>query len=359
VITSGVGILGIGTFLPPDIRTNDWWPGEVVARWSKIKAAQIADAVDVGGAPTPGTRAVLAAMAKLRDDPFQGAVERRVAPEGMTGTDMEVFAVEDALRRSEIARDAIDLVLVHTSVPEYQLSNNASLLHHRVGLPTRCIALGTEASANSFMLQLVLADAMIRSGQARNALLVQSCSVSRLLDPTHPVSPLFGDGATALVVGPVSPGRGLVASSHRTDGSRNRTLIASVPNGTWYDEGRVTLHPADADGGRKVFLETVDRAKEVVDEVLDAASFARTDVDYFGVHQGTPWLREVAQRHIGLENARSIDTFRSTGYLFGSSIPLGLALAEREGLLRDDGRAVVFSGGTGVTYGALAMRWGR
>jgi 3-oxoacyl-[acyl-carrier-protein] synthase-3 len=356
---ASVGIIGLGAYLPPDVRRNDWWDPAVVAEWSSARAAQVAEARHAGAALTPGMQAVLDAMATVRGDPFQGALQRHVMPAEMTALEMEERAAVAALDHAAIDRSQIDLLFTHTPVPEYLLSNTACLLHHRLALSSACFAMGTEASANSFLLQLCLAVAMIRAGQARNALLVQSCSVTRLLDPRSPLSPLFGDGATALVVGQVRPGRGVLAVEHRTDGSRNATLVATVKGRRWYDDGAVTLETADLDGARRVFLETADRGRDVVDAVLARTGVEPGAIDYYGVHQGTPWLRRVTQKHFGLEHARSIDTFAVTGYLFAASIPLGLAMSSREGLLRDGDLAVLFSGGTGVTYGAMAMRWGR
>jgi 3-oxoacyl-[acyl-carrier-protein] synthase III len=353
---AGVGILGVGSFLPPLVRGNDWWPAPVVEGWMAQRAAGRT-------APPPsnlteGMTKVLRAMREQAEDPFQGAVERHVLPDDMTATDMEAAAADAAIARARVDRGEVDLLLVHTPVPEYWLSNTAAVLHARLGLPHRCLSLQTEASAYTFLAQLTLAETMIAAGRARTALLVQSCAMSRLIDPRDPVSPLFGDGATAVLVGSVGESRGIIHSIHLTDGTHPRTLIASVRGGRWFDEGRAVAHSADPASARQVFLETIDRAKEAIDAALDGAGLAATDIDFFGVHQGTPWLRRLSQDHAGLGAARSIDTFAATGYLFAASIPLGLQMAAERGLLKSDDRVVLFGGGTGMTYGATVLRWG-
>src|SRR5690606_22529986 len=73
--TIQAGILGIGVYLPETVRRNDWWPAHVVAKW-KEKALHRVDNVPIPR--TPGVEAALAAMNELREDPFNGAVERRV-----------------------------------------------------------------------------------------------------------------------------------------------------------------------------------------------------------------------------------------------------------------------------------------
>jgi len=348
-----IGLVGVATYLPPEIRRNDWWPSATVERWAAMRGPPPPPA----GPTTPAMARVLAEMAAQAADPFQGVTERRVMPAEMTSVDMEVEAAELAIARAGIDRGAIDALLTHTAVPEYLLSNTACVLHHRLGLSPGCFAMQAEASGNSFLMQLTLAEQLIASGRARHALIVQSAAGSRLLDPDSPMSPLFGDGASAAVVGRVASG-GVLAAVHRTDGSHPRGLIASVPGRRWYDGGRIVLHSGDTGAMRQIFLETADRAAEVVGAVLAAAGRAAEEVALFAVHQGTPWLRRVTQEACGLGRARAVDTFATTGYLFGASIPLVLGTAEHRGLVAPGDLVVMHGGGVGSTYGAVALRWG-
>lgn len=349
-----VGLLGIATHLPALVRRNDWWPAATVERWL---AARPAPPRPAPGELTPAMARVLAAMAEQAVDPFQGVVERRVLADGAAATDMEADAAERAIARAGIDRGEIDILLTHTAVPEYLLSNSACVLHHRLGLAPSCLAIQAEASGHSFLIQLTLAEQMIATGRARCALLVQSSVASRLIDPDDPHSPLLGDGAAAVVVGPARDG-GLLATVHRTDGSHPRALVASVRGGRWYDTGRIVLHRADPEAARRVFLETADRAVEVVAAALREAEVEPGDVAFFAVHQGTPWLRRVTQETIGLHRAGSVDTFATTGYLFGASIPLVLETAQRQAMLKSGDLVVMHGGGVGATYGACVLRWG-
>lgn len=357
-----IGLLAAATYLPPEIRRNDWWPSATVERWMALRAAP---PPPPAGALTPAMAHVLAEMAGQAVDPFQGVTERRVMPADMASVDMEVQAAERAIAHAEATagpitgfdRRQIDVLLTHTAVPEYLLSNTACVLHHRLGLAPTCFTMQAEASGNSFLMQLTVAEQMITAGRARHALVVQSAAGSRLLDPDSPMAPLFGDGASAVVIGPMPDG-GLLATVHRTDGSHPRALIAGVPGRQWYDDGRIVLHSGDPGAMRQIFLETADRAAEVVGAALAAAGHAAADVGLFAVHQGTPWLRKVTQAACGLVNARAVDSFATTGYLFGASIPLVLELAQRRGLVAAGDLVVLHGGGVGSTYSAIALRWG-
>jgi 3-oxoacyl-[acyl-carrier-protein] synthase-3 len=351
------GLLGVATYLPPEIRRNDWWPRATVERWQAARAAAVPPPPPPPPTVTPAMASVLAELAAQAVDPFQGVTERRVMPADMASIDMEVAAAEAAIARSGVERGAIDALFTHTAVPEYLLSNTACVLHRRLGLAPGCFTMQAEASGNSFLMQLTLAEHMLAAGRIRHALIVQSAAGSRLIDPDSPMSPLFGDGASATVVGGVAAG-GVVAAVHRTDGAYGRALIAGVPGRRWYDDGRIVLHSGDPGAMRQIFLETADRAAEVVGAVLAGAGIAAGDVALFAVHQGTPWLRRVTQAACGLTRARAVDTFATTGYLFGASIPLILETAQRTGLVAPGDAVVMHGGGVGSTYGAIALRWG-
>ncbi len=354
-MSTNVGVLGLGLYLPPEIRRNDWWPQHVVDRWTADREGPPAGALEPR---SEGTRRVLAAMAKQAHDPFNGAVERHVMPDAMTLVDMQEQAARQAIARAGIGVDQVDLVLTNTVTPDFLLGNPGCAIHERLGVPAACLTIETEAATYAFLAQLSLAEAMIAAGRARYALLVQACAPSRLLDKEYWLSPHFGDAATAAVVGPVADGRGLLGAMHFTDGRYPRTLIASVPGGRWYDEGRAVMYNAEPREQLEVFLIIADICKESVSIALHRAGHDASAVDFFCMHQGTPWLREVVQDYIGLPQARSLDLFASTGHLMASNLPATLARAEENGSLRAGDLVVLMAGGQGMTYGASVLRWG-
>jgi 3-oxoacyl-[acyl-carrier-protein] synthase-3 len=351
-----IGILGLGLYLPPEIRRNDFWPPALVESWMQARPEPLPASTFEGLGP--GAQRVMAALKHQARDPFQGAVERRVIPASMSIFDMEEQASRTALQRAGVATDAIDLVLTSTIVPDVQLSNPACTLHARLGLPKTCFTLHTDIATHAFLMQLTLAESMIRAGRAHYALLVQSCACSRLVEPTDVISPYFGDGATAVVVGPVAEDRGILAASQFTDGRFPQTLVLGSPGHKWYD-ARAQLYIADPAATQRVFLETADACRESVDAALSAAGVRPEQIAFFGLHQGAAWLRRVVQDYLGLTSARSLDTFPETAYLFASTIPTNLVVAEERGLLSDGDHVLLVGGGPGMTYGATLITWGR
>ena len=164
----------VGVYLPESVRRNDYWPADArreVARARRPARLQRTDDA-FGTVTSEGTRrSPWTRCAKLGDDPFQGLVERRAMPEGMTAADMETAAARDAIARAGIDPQQIDLVLSYTMCPDFINVPTACVVHANLGLPERCLTLAVDAVCNSFIMQLTLAQSDDPAGRARYALL--------------------------------------------------------------------------------------------------------------------------------------------------------------------------------------------
>lgn len=355
-----VGILGMGTFLPAPVRTNAWWPQASVDRWREMMAhrATRADATSAAEL-TEGAQRTLAAMAEYADDPFRGAIERRVMPPDMTASEMEAAAARQALERADLAPGEIDVILTQTPVPEHLMVNAACVTHRLLGLPARCLSMGTEAACNAFAIHATLAKALISSGAARHVLSVHSSAITRVHGPAEPHSAWWGDGAAAAVFGPVSDGKGLLAAVHHTDGTGCEALVLGAPGHRWWEEREITTYSVDRVATRAMLLTIVDRSRAAIHAALDQAGVGTAEVGYYAAHQGTPWLTRVTAAHAGLAGAATNVTFPVLANMNSVNVPYVLAAGERDGTLGDGTVVATFSGGLGETWSSLVLRWGR
>jgi 3-oxoacyl-[acyl-carrier-protein] synthase-3 len=365
--SQNVGIYGVGRYLPPAIRTNDWWPESVVASWRERRSTQAFGSVIKEKDPsaqdalpiTEGVQRVLSELSAGRDDIFQGMRARRVMSEGMSPSDMEIAAAQDAIAKSNVEPRDIDLILTYSPCPDFLCVPNACIVHEGLGLSQKCFTMAADGAGNSFLLQLSLADQAIRAGRARIALIIQSTAMSRLLHVEEQFSLIFGDCATAAIIGPVKAGRGILGSAHRTDGSLSRTAVCDVLGRHWYEEGRNVFHVDDPLQARKMLLAIPDLSRQVIHEALLEAGLLPADISFYACHQGATWTRSVTQSYCELDNAKSVDTFSWTGNLMGSNIPMMLTEGRESGLLNDGDTVAMFSGGSGMTWSATVLRWGR
>lgn len=365
---NNLGIIAIGTYLPPDVRTNSWWPRSVVAGWRTAAANDNRPSgsallvnhrlTDAGpGADSEGVRKVLAAFAASAHDPFGGCRQRRVLADGIPPSHMQIQAAENALDKAGLDPGDIDFIIEDSMVPDRLTVPGAPIVQHAIGAPQSALTLSTTAGGNAFATHVELAHALVRGGRYRYGLLIQGSALGRLIDPCAPYAPLFGDGATAVAVGPARDGFGFLASAHRTDGGLDDTMIAGVPGRSWYSDGPISWHPESVPATRAMLLTLADRARQIVGEALNAAGVGPRDVDFYASHQATSWFRQLTQEHAGLSHARAMDTFHFTGSLIGANVPFVLDAAVCDGQLRDGDLVVTHSGGTGITWSSVVLRW--
>jgi 3-oxoacyl-[acyl-carrier-protein] synthase-3 len=356
-----IGILGIGSFLPEHVRRNDWWPATHVEAWRQKRMNRFTrGAIPDGVVLTDGVRLVASEMEAMAGDPFDGCVERRVMPKEMTSGDMEVLAGERALADAGLDRKDIDVLLVQSMCPDYLVTNNAAAVHERLGLRQDVLSLETQGVCNAFLLQLAVARQMLLSGASRHALIIQASPLSKLMDASEPFSVWFGDGATAMVLGPVSDDRGLLAMKTRTDGTCQRALVAAIDEDHhWSECGSLRIRTLTPLIGRRMLLTSADLGKQVFDEVAKEVGVTTEDVDFFACHQASSWFRRAVQKVIGVEHARTVDTYRWAGNLTSANLPLVLEVARKEHLLKDGDLVAMYAGGGGMTWSAALLRWGR
>jgi 3-oxoacyl-[acyl-carrier-protein] synthase-3 len=337
------------------VRRNDWWPEPIVARWRE-KALHRVEKLPIP--LTDGVQLALDAMTRLRNDPFAGSVQRRIMGGEEWSSEMETAAARLALEDAQVDPREIDAVISFTVVPDYIAGPTGCIVHQRLGLPQSCLTISIDSACNSFPVQLTLADQMIRAGNARNVLLIQSAAFSRIVPIESPLSAWLGDGATAVVVGRVREGYGVLAHAHGTDGTRHKAVVHGVPGRRWYEEGRIVAYSEDPPMAQAIILGSIDRSKEVIPAVLANAGVRADQIDFYACHQGVPWLREITQSVTGMKNARWVDTFASFASLSAANIPLVMSFGKKEGLLRDGDLVMTFSGGTGETWSAALLRFG-
>jgi 3-oxoacyl-[acyl-carrier-protein] synthase III len=355
---SPIGVLGMGVHSPPHIRTNDAWSSEVVAQWP-TPVPEHRDAVwDQRPTGLAGTDIASALIAQTAA-PFTGISERRVLQHPLQASEMEWEAASEALRAAAVTPADLHLVLCASVVPDQLIGNNACRLHARLGARPRCAAVSIDAACNGFLLSLALAVPFLeREGGC--ALLVQSSAISRLLDYTRPSSQYFGDAAVAAVIGPVSSGRGLLATiAHVTDGSLVGAAAAGPRGRPWYAGGQSRLHCPDPPAARRMMVESLDIIKTAADAVLAESGVAPGEIDFFNTHQGFPWMLDATRQFLGLTSAGSLDTFSRYGNCAAATLPMGVALAAECGALRAGDMVLLAGLGVGSTAAAALLRWGR
>jgi 3-oxoacyl-[acyl-carrier-protein] synthase-3 len=362
-----VGILGLGSCLPPAVRTNEYWSESFQPRTDeKRKKDFLAINDSTSGGHVAAPPEITAAMAALGDDRFFGARKRHVIDDDTEASDVEAEAGRRALRDAGVRPDEIDLVIVHSLVPDLLLPSNAPAVQAKCEL-TNAVAWSLDVSCASFQPHLVTATALIRQGVFKKVLLVLSQMGSRVADFGSSASTALGDGAAAVVLGELPEGHGLLGHWMRTDGKlRDGVVFAQLapsgePHRKWWKEkvGPTCFSSFDPESGKAGGLRSTEFCKEACDGALAAAGLTIDDVALYVGSQSLGWLVDACRRKLGLPWERAIDTFPEVGNVGAVAIPFNLERAAKDGRLKNGDVVLMYSPGAGLTRAAAVYRWYR
>ncbi len=284
-----------------------------------------------------------------------GIRRRHFAAPGETASAMGAAAARQALERAGLPAAAVDLVVVATSTPDSAFPATAVRIQQHLGI-ARGFAFDLAAACTGFVYALGVADSLLRTGQARCALVIGTEAYSRILDFTdRGTCVLFGDGAGAVVlVAETGRGdaadRGILSTHLHADGRFGDIL--QVEGGAGSTGGTGLLRMA----GREVFRHAVAKLAAVVDEALAANGLAQADVRWLVPHQANLRIIDAMGRKLGLPPERVVVTVDRHANTSAASIPLALAEAAAAGRLERGDLIVMEAIGGGLTWGAALAR---
>ncbi|EDM79636.1 3-oxoacyl-(acyl-carrier protein) synthase [Plesiocystis pacifica SIR-1] len=350
------GIVGIGTYLPEQVRHNDYWSPELVAGWrGRVGFDNWSE--DRIAALNPGQRAVLTAVQPFLSDPFRGCLTRRVKDPGVSSPDMQAAAAKQALERAGVEPGQVGVVISNSLAPTYLGSADAFAIHAQLGLPSHALAFDIEAACNALAHQWVIARGMIESGAVDYALLTQAALGSVVVEYEAEYSPWFGDGASAVLLGRVEgEGEGLLSCYTETDGKAHGGVIIGPEEGSWTDGGRPRLRNNTVIIAR-TFLNMCNSAKLVLDRAQERAGVRADEVSFFACHQGQIWMSDAIRDFGGIGHAKSFNTLSEFGNLLSVNIPLALRMAHDAGLLEVGDLVQTYAIGSGHSESSLVFRW--
>jgi 3-oxoacyl-[acyl-carrier-protein] synthase-3 len=276
-----------------------------------------------------------------------GIVQRHIADKSQASSDLALAASRNALQAAGIAAGDIDLIVVATSTPDYVFPSTACLLQAKLGVKGSA-AFDVQAVCSGFVYGIATADAMIKSGTYRKALVVGAEVFSRILDwNDRGTCVLFGDGAGAVVLAADSR-PGVHASILRADGSY--AGILSVPGNVC--GGAILGTPFLKMDGQAVFKFAVRVLEESARETVAAAKMSLEEVDWLIPHQANVRILEATVRKLGLARDKLVVTVDHHGNTSAASVPLALDEFVRAGKIRAGDRVLMQGVGGGFTWGS-------
>jgi 3-oxoacyl-[acyl-carrier-protein] synthase-3 len=308
-----VGIIGTGSYVPERILTNK----------------------------------ELEAMVETNDEWIvsrTGIRERRLASTEQTTSHLATEAARRAIASAGLSPEDIDLIIVATITPEATFPSTACIIQERLGLK-KAAAFDLAAACSGFIYGLANASNFIALGTSKYALVIGAETLSKITDYTdRNTCILFGDGAGAVVLGPVEEGRGFRSFELGADGTGGELLKVN-------DNGHIHMN------GRDVFKFAVRVMGTTAEEALRKADLTKADIDLLIPHQANMRIIESAMERLDLSIDKCMVNLDRYGNVSAASIPLALSEAAESGRIKE-GDCLVFVGfGGGLTWGASVLIW--
>lgn len=280
-----------------------------------------------------------------------GIEARHFAAEGETTSDMAAHASRRALQAAGVAATDVDLIIVATSTPDMVFPSTACILQAKLGI-AGAAAFDVQAVCSGFVYALSIAEAMVRAGSARCALVVGAETFSRILNfDDRSTCVLFGDGAGAVIV-QASDTAGILATDLNADGAH--VDILCTPGHV--SGGQVQGSPLLTMDGQAVFKLAVSLLEKTARAVLDKAGLSESDIDWLVPHQANIRIMQSTARKLRLPNEKVIVTVDQHGNTSAASVPLALDVGVRSGRIQR-GQVVLMEGvGGGFTWGSVLVR---
>ncbi len=288
-----------------------------------------------------------------------GIKQRRKASPDEYTSQFAVRASREAIERAGIEPAQIDLILCATVTPDQILPSTGCLIQAELGAH-KAAAMDIVAACSGFLYGLTLADAMIKSGQTKYALVIGAEILTRYVDYTdRSTCVLFGDGAGAAVLGAVESDRGILAAKIRSDGRYEEQLYAPG-GGTKGGFTAETIARGDhffKMKGNELFKVAVRSMADISREVLEDAGLTTKDVKLFIPHQANQRITDAVASKLSVDESMVYSNIAMHGNTSSASIPIGLDECVASGQVQEGDVVLMASFGGGVTWGAVAMRW--
>ena len=288
-----------------------------------------------------------------------GIEERRFASDEQATSDLCVEAAKKALEKANMTVDDLDLILVATCTPDYLVQATACLVQNKLGAKNiPCFDLN--AACSGFIYGLTVANGMIKGGIYKNILVIGAETLSRIIDmQDRNTCILFGDGASAAIVGEVESTYGILSTYLGAEGE-NDDILRTPAGGTKKPNTAETIEKREnfvKMKGQDVFKFAVHALPSATNKALKIADIKAEELNMIFPHQANVRIIESAAKRIHVP----IDKFYMNLQRFGntSSASVGLALGEAldKGLVKKGDLIALTGFGAGLTYGSIIMKW--
>jgi 3-oxoacyl-[acyl-carrier-protein] synthase-3 len=277
-----------------------------------------------------------------------GIKKRHIVGEGEFTSDLAYEAAKIAISDANIQPSEIDLIIVATTTPDKVFPSTACILQKKLGID-ECAAFDIQAVCSGFIYALSVADKFIKTGSAKNVLIVGADAMSTITDYSDRSNAiLWGDGSGAIILSQ-SNEEGILSTHIHAKGEHEELL--HVPRKDRQSE-KDTIDMK----GNQVFKMAVNTLDMIVDETLNANNLAKEDIDWVVPHQANIRILEATAKKLNMSMDKLIVTIDEQGNTSAASIPLALDFGIKQKKIKPGHLILMEAFGGGFTWGSALIR---
>lgn len=286
--------------------------------------------------------------------------------DGNSTASMGAEAAKIAIKRANISKNEIDLILFATLSPDYYMPGSGVLVQKLLNIPI-CPAMDIRNQCSGFVYAIATADQFIKTGMYKNILVIGSETQSGAIDKTtrgRDIGVIFGDGAGAAVLSRSPSKDSNIMSSHlHSEGEHAEELIMESPNmNKWVTEIVSDNDPEDLSyfpymNGKHVFKSAVTRFEEVINSGLNHNHLKAEDINLLIPHQANLRISQFVQKKFNLRDDQIYNNIMRYGNTTAASIPIALTEAWEEGKIKDGDLIILAAFGAGFAWGSNIIKW--
>lgn len=283
-----------------------------------------------------------------------GIGQRHIAAEGELTSDIAAAAAKDALNHAGIQASDVDLIVLATTTPDQTFPATATAVQAKLETGAGA-AFDVQAVCSGFLFALSTADALMKQGLFKTALVIGAETFTRILDwSDRGTCVLFGDGGGAVVLQSEElesgSSSGVITNFIRTDGTKSDLLYVDGGVSSTGTIGHVRM------SGNRVFKHAVTNISSAIKNVLEETSLSADDIDWFVPHQANQRILDGVAKKMGIDEKKVISTVGQHGNTSAASIPLALNAAVKDGRIKPGDLVLSEAMGGGFSWGASLFR---
>lgn len=260
--------------------------------------------------------------------------------EGEETSDLCVKAFENLKKKENIDIDSIDIVIVVTQNPDYNLPHTASVVHKKLNLPEKIASFDISLGCSGFVYGLAAIESFMQVHGMDKGLLFTADPYSKILNPNDKnTSLLFGDAATATLI------------------DKDPIFISGEFTFGTIGEGYKELICTDDlfMNGRSIFNFAARYVPKDVSNVLDLNNLDKNEIDIFAFHQGSKYISDTLIRRLELDESKVPFDAVKYGNTVSSSVPIILEKYLKESSSIKTDKILICGFGVGLSWSSSIL----